>query len=810
MANRFHVKLNTQRQNEATIALRYNYGFGSDEVEENIDPDYTGMIDTFRQNIVQYNSQLQRRVAERNPDLNVPVHIEYVQIQFQGQFVISDFYNHWFNEYGLQAFHFSKFNNEAIFLVSDQNRFNIFFDHVNRFIARESGENIDVEYNGSIKFIRSFKLLTTDDIIAATRIDPLMNFRLVDDFPLGGNDFEQIFASLSEYLNENQILFKYSEISKNLEIINASQQQILEIVRNYDIVLSVTSSLATVVRPTDFNLPERGYGFNIINADEDLPIIGIIDTGISNETPLAPIIINDDRFDLTSIGSMVDNVDHGTAVGALSALGRLPYLNGYRGPQQADAKLISIKVMDEQSGYVSQSEVVNLLKEVKESYPQIKIFVLTIGYKECKKDNEDYSTYAFELDKFAHENDCIICISIGNNLDASNENEAYNIGYFTRECTNLCSPAESMNNLIVGAAADSIKSGNFLGISPSKEYPALYTRKGHIDLSTLFPFNKQNKSYFKPDVIESGGDWEYNAQFRYIGTGLQASLEVLSSNRSISFDNQVGSSYSAPLVANIGAKIQKIYPDIRAQSIKALIINAASLDLINFEDNHQPLLNKMAGHGLTNEFKSKLSNDNSITMLIEESISPEEVKIFPINFPEYLVSNAITKSQGVLRITATLCFSFEPIQNIQLGYCPIHIGFGIFKNHTGDQILSSEKVISSLLKNNIRWTQTARHIAKPIPYTNTQKMTFTISKRDLENENFTFKLAVHCRINPQLIEGQANRYRQGHNFSIVLNLEENLTATNLTNRLYNEVLGCNSIEQIINSDLDAEAELNSN
>lgn len=807
MANKPHVRLNTQIQRDAPVVLRFNYGFGStDEDESETEPNYEGMVRSFRGCMNQFQRDFQTRIEERNMELNIPAHIDYIQILFQGQFVTSQFYNNWYNEFGLQGIHFSKFNNEILFAVHDQERFSEFFTHINSFIAKESGEQPEAHYPGSIKFIKSFKLLTSSDMMQYQEVGQLMNIRIVDDFPLGNNNFEIILAALENRLQQQQLSFRYDESSRNLEIFNPTNAQIIEIVRNYDIIWSVTSSLATVVSPSEYNLPERAYGFDIVNADEDLPILGIVDTGISSETPLGGLLINDNRFNLTGTSPFTDSVDHGTGIAALAALGKRPYTQGYRGQVNADAKLLSIKILDARSGYLSQKEVLELLQQAKLSYPQIKIFVLTICYDNNKLENEDYSSYAFELDRFSHRNDCIVCICTGNNSAASLNNRTYDLNYFFEERTNLCSPAESMNNLIVGASAGSLRPGDFAGIATSKEFPTIYSRKGHINLSSFYSRNKLNKFHFKPDIIECGGDYEYIGPNRLIAAGGTASMEILSSNRTQSFTNEVGTSYSTPLVANIGAQIQKEYPNIRSQSIKALIINGASLDLIRFEGAHLPLLNKTAGHGVTNEKKSVFSDNNSITLLLEDTIEPEQVKIFPIHFPEYLTGQEIRKNRGILRITITLCFSFEPILNNQLTYCPIHIAFCLFKNQSGNEIQNTERNVRSLLKSNLRWSQSARHRGKPIPYTNTQKITLTINKQDLINEDHTFKLGVNCRINPQLLAGQSTPYNVAHPFSIALNIEENLKQEELTGRLYDEVIASNSIEQIVINEAIAEAE----
>lgn len=804
MANRPHVKLNTNEQKETPVKLKFNYGFGEEERKSDEPKNYFPMAQAFRGYINRFNNDYQNRISQRNPSLQVPAHIEYIQILFHSQFVISEFYSQWFNEFGLLGVHFSKFDNEILFSIDDKVKFQVFIDNINNFIKKELREDIQAEYSPKIIYIKDFKLLTSADVIQFREIGTLMNFRLVDDLPLGKGLFQGIYTSLQKYLNDNKIQSTFTEESKNIEVLNATETQIIEIVQNFDIVLNVTSSLATIISPSGLNLPQRSYGFEISNADEDLPIIGILDTGISNETPLAPLLINDEGYNLTNSSSFVDTVNHGTAVAALAALGKKAYTAGYRGQIHSDARLLSIKIMDSKSSYLSQRTVLDLLNNVKQNYPAIKIFVLTICFENHKRNNEDYSSYAFELDKFAHENDCIISICTANNDDAAIRNTSYDLNYFLTEATNLCTPAESMNNITVGAAAHSLRDGNFEGISTSKEFPTLYSRKSHIDLPALFPNNKINKLHFKPDIIECGGDYEYSRSNSFIGAGIRASMEVLSSNPTESFYNHIGTSFSAPLVANIGAQIQKIYPEIKAQSIKALIINGASLNLIRFQTPFATLLNKTAGHGLANEVKSIFSNDNEITFLLEDEIEPEQVKIFPLNFPKYLVEKDLGKRNGILRVTATLCFSFNPIINHQLAYCPVHMAFCFFKNQTGDEIQSTEEEIKSLLKGNLRWSQSGRHKGKPVPYTNTQKISFVVNVQELINENGTFKLAVQCRINPQLLPGIEKPYEKAHSFSLAITVEEKLKDENLTGRLYQEMILCNSIENITVINLEAE------
>ena len=810
MANKPHLKLNTEKQADKTEVLKFNYGFPDEAIKPKEEPNYFPMAKDFRRYLTNLNNDIKKRIEERSNAIEIPDHIEYIRILFQSQFDISKYYQQWFKEFGLLGINFSKFNHEILFAIIDRDLFKSFINNIEKFIQKELKEDVNVEYSGKIKYIKEFKLLSTSDILQYRQHASLMN-GILANFPIEERAAREIYASLEKYLNERNIRFRLIAESNHLEIYDSTEVIIAEIARNYDIVLSITSSLATVIKPSEFNLPERSYGFEIENSNEDLPIVGIIDTGISDQTPLAPIIVNDGSFNLTGTSSFADNADggsgHGTGVAALVSLGRNAYYKGYKGKLRADAKLLSLKILDGNSGFLSEKDVLDLLTGAKAKYPSLKIFVLTTCYQANKSNNEDYSTYSFALDKFAYENDCLIVICTANNNQAMNTNSHYDLNYFFSEATNLCSPAESMNNLVVGAAADSLRDGIFEGISTSKEFPTLFSRKRHIDLHSLFPKKKINKFYFRPDVIECGGDYEQHGIF--IGTGTKATMEILSAKSNESFFTNAGTSYSAPLVANIAAQIQKYYPNISSQSIKALIVNGASLNLVRFPKQFTRLLTKTAGHGFVDPQKSIFSNENMITFLIEDKISPDDMKIFPLNFPDYLSKTNLGKQNGILKISATLCFNFLPVQNHQLGYCPIHMAFGFFKNQTGQEILAIEDEekggIKSKLKSNLGWSQSARHKQKPIPYSNTQKLTFPINVSELLNEHHTFKLAVNCRVSPQLLSGTEAKYNIPHSFSIAITIEENLKNENLTGQLYAEMESVNIVENIAEIDLEGEA-----
>lgn len=799
-----HVKLDTALQREPTATLKFNYGYGGESDDKSPEPDYTFMAQSFAQDLNRLKIDVQRRRSERNPVLQVPAHIEYIEIQFHAQFALASYFQQWRNSFGLEAVQLTEFGTKVLFAIVDRTLMRSFLNDIQLFIDTVNGAHVHTSYSNLLIYIKSFKLLTSEDILKLGAPEPLVNLRLTD-LPLEIDRRNTILTALTDYLQQNNLPYTLDAANSNLEVEAASQSQLIDIVRNYDVVLQVTSSLATIIRPGRFNQPERSYGFEVANPTEDLPIVAVIDTGISSATPLAPLIIADEDLNLTATPVNQDNTDqnrgHGTAVGALAALGKKPYGQDYQGSIIADARLLPIKIMDSDSAYLSQHAIIEKMVHAKIKYPSLKVFVLTTVYGQHKAYNEHYSTYAYALDKFAYEHDCLVCISTGNNSDAGLDNTIYNLQYFQLERTNLSSPAESMNNLTIGAASHSLRQGHHIGISTGKEYPTLYTRKGHIDFDKLASTAKKNKRLFKPDVIECGGDYAYSDQGTLSDLS-DAGMDILSADPTESFYNHIGTSFSTPLVANIAAQIQRQYPSLRSASIKALIVNSASCEPIQINEKKR---NNLVGFGMVDEHAAVFSSENSITMVLEETINSHEVKLFPLYFPPYLIQDDLKKANGILYLTATLCFQFMPILQHHQAYCPLHMAFGVFRNHTGEEIqLTEEELMSKLKKSGAIWSQNGRDKTKPIPYTNVQKIRIPINRQELLDESSTFKIAVHCCAHPQLLPGDEGNYLQDNPFSIALTVEENLPDSRLTDQLYSSIVAVN--ETIAIGTLFAEAE----
>lgn len=807
MAKKKHLKLISAKQLEEVAKIEFKYGFGGkeDDEEENTQPNYYRQASNLRVSIENYSIEQEQKYARKDRSLEIPADVDYIQINFVSQFVISKYFNDYYKKFGLEAINFSNFGKTGLFAIIERDLFQTYLNEINSFIQFGLNLNPESKYDNYVTYVNSFKLLTAKDIIRfkVDEIGKVVYLSLVE-LPLDLKLQSLLIDSLIAFLESKNISYYFDKIVNRIELLDIPFEQVQLIAENFDIIQNATCSLSTIVRPSDFNFVKREYGFNISNADEDLPLIGIIDTGISMDTPLKSITIQDASFSLEG-NPLIDvsgykREGHGTAVAALAALGRLNHLNKFQGEVRADAKLLSIKLFESGNGYLSETQAVKMLYDAKSKYPHMKLFVLTTCYDKFKAKNEPFSSYTYELDKFAHSTDSLIFICTANNKNAINENTDYDLAYFNSVHTNLSTPADSLNNVTVGAAAENLNGGAFYGISSGREYPTLYSRKGHIDLAAVFPRNKSNKNYFKPDVIDCGGDLGfYNpSAIDYIDNSAMA---VLSARPELGYILETGTSLSAPLTANLAAKILKEYPNINTQTVKALIINGASLNNIQFPKQVSHLLNVTAGNGFVDVEDSLFSNENKATLILEDNISDTELNIYPINFPKYLLEDDLGRRKGLVKITATLCFSFDPILNNQLSYNPIHMAFSFFKNHSADEINAKNDDFNSKLRSSLSWSQNGRNVSKPIPFSNSQKINFTIDLNHLITENQVLKLAVHCKVSTQIVGGLPAGYPKQFPFSMAITIEENTKKK--SGKLYDELRAINNLEVISDIELDS-------
>lgn len=526
---------------------------------------------------------------------------------------------------------------------------------------------------------------------------------------------------------------------------------------------------------------------------------------------------------------------------------------------EADARIYTIKVQNNAEGRLNISDIQQAIISAHRNQG-IRIFNLSMNAR-SKNYNSDISPYAYILDSLAYELDILIFISTGNlvreDVEAIQEemvdehtpeevrnflrypNHFYKPGFDRAashfcDCTNLDEPAESMNNMTIGALADNQQAGDHTHLTLGKEFPAYYTEKYYIDYNgeingTKFNQNQRNKHIFKPDIVMPGGDV----------LSEDSAMEVISTNAlGLCYIKNSGTSYAAPLAANLAAKVLRKYPNLTMQSVKALLINSAegvpatylndtilslkreasgtdNIDGLETSEktklskkyNADLLNNFISGHGMPNVEECLSSTQKRVTLVIEDSVAFDSYKVMNLTLPQYINRHP---GRTALKMTATLCFKFRPKLNDALSYNPLHISFfiGNSMNHDDPTGNAEEYALRSKSDNEERmrikgkaftWSDDF-YPASSKRFSNVQKVEYNFRGSELAGIHDQMSIVVRCTgrdIYPL--------NKEEHPFSLVITLEETDHADLRNESLYDELQNLNTLEAIGELAVEAEA-----
>jgi len=747
-----------------------------------------------------------RKRRNLNRTIELPFSLDLIKIQF---FKIFDAkLNRDFSvKYGLSPIEYLDFNKTVIFQIDNKEAFKNFTGHIDQVIDSSVNTNYkNAEYN-LIALIYRFEFFDSRKRIFTYKGNGIL-ISFISTF------LEKLYSSqkrfLFDVLLESGVNFNYNESYPDIiEIRDADRNLIQTIADNFDIVRSITSSRTEKIRPGMAG-PVREFGFTV-DVPEYITTVGIIDTGISKIAPLKDVILTE-HCNHTEYPAFWDEVGHGTLVSGLVAFGEEFYTNE-KIVYEAKAKLYNIKALHFSNDDLNIPQLIEDIRDAKRNYG-IKIFNMSLVIPNAKKYNSSYSQFAYELDRLAHQEDLIIFLAVGNfdseslkelKEDTDHPDHEYPFFFYrldsdsdchTCEDTNICVPSESLNNISVGALAGNFSDVDLSDVTPVNFYPAHYTRKFHFDYSQSVngtEIKQKNNNLNKPDFVMEGGDL-----FNY-ESGIQILRSPISETEKY-YGRTCGTSLATPLLASYAAEILNLYPDIKAQSIKALLINASSYyektKLNHFKDHPSQLLKSLVGFGRPDKKDLLLTSDSCIQYLIEDSIKINEIIKIPIFLPKYLLTN-----QNKLDFDVALSFSFLPVKDNHLDYLPLHIAFNIVKDVEIKDV--AKKQDSYGIKNGFSWSEDHFGIDNKL-FSNSQSKSYRFQPNDIINSDGSVALAVRCLAKNEYSEELS---KTPHAFSIAIKITEIVSNQNRAGvDLYSEMMKINNylaIEAVNDADLEA-------
>lgn len=481
----------------------------------------------------------------------------------------------------------------------------------------------------------------------------------------------QIYLLKCKDINKIQILSEYQGIKS------------IDIFQKY----SVTNPKLKDIDDMNLKFPKPVEG-------KEYPIIGLIDSGISEENQIInPWIYKREEL----VPKEYQNNSHATFIAGVMLFGNSLNFDT-DGVQEPGFKILDVAAIpnsDEDFGPtddISEEVFLEGIETIMKKYSdKVKVWNMSLGTN--KKVNEIISDFAIELDRIQDEYGVQIFIAAGNYEDNIRE-WPVNSEHDDRVTT----PADSIRGIVVGSIA--LDNG-----SVNKNEPSPFSRKGP-------GANFINK----PDIVDYGGN--INTDYSINGCG------IVSFDVNGNYIEGIGTSYSTPFAT---VKYQNVLNNINnpeaMELSKALLIHSCVNPMTkSIEIENEDM--KYIGFGIAeNKLEEILKCDNSkVTIIIQGKIKTgEHIEIEDIPYPQSLYKNG--KWYG--SILATLLYN--PILDSREGqeYCRSNIDFSMglhrLNKKTGELEYSGqvpiekrwdEKYETSRVENGAKWAPIKRHFRK--------------------------------------------------------------------------------------------------
>lgn len=430
---------------------------------------------------------------------------------------------------------------------------------------------------------------------------------------------------------------------------------------------------------------------------EDVPGIVILDSGIAANHPLLrPLVGDAAAFPGPSAQPPFGPTDdewvsggHGTAVAGIAGYGSLESHLG--AASAAGVRLFSARVLDDQCRYdpdeLVEHQLELALNYFLDEYPECRVVNISLGDpSQVLRDTDRQFRLAARIDELAYElrdRNVLFVISSGNYgylaLNVGDEESKYP-AYLLERPARVIDPATSALGLTVGGLATGAAPSTLgrRGIAKEQGFPSPFTRTGP-GLSGMV----------KPDVVELAGDSvldESNVPVE------DSSVGVVTTNRSFGPpDGELlrrvrGTSFAAPAVSHLAARLFAAYPNATPNLIRALIADSAQVPA-----NRPPGLGgkswdedvlRVYGHGRPSLERAIASAENDVLLIAESSIGLDAFQLFEI--PE--IPAEFLSVPGERLISVSLAFDPPTRQTRGDNYLGVAMQFRLFRNLRVDDV----------------------------------------------------------------------------------------------------------------------------
>ncbi|EOW9529272.1 S8 family peptidase [Bacillus cytotoxicus] len=451
---------------------------------------------------------------------------------------------------------------------------------------------------------------TFDPLVNLDGIEPQKNgkyslkIKLVDfnNFQLNSHVFKTFNNIIDDQKNIN--LIKSVKYSENLVVhqVVSDHLEDLNIFSDFSPIMSIEPMPMLEVIEDDF-FSDDTFDIPQPEEDTDYPVIGILDSGISQIPQLSTWTLEKRH---TNYPYNLINPSHGTFVAGIINFGDILEQKDYTGIK--GFKLFDAAVFpDTRYETISESDLVDNIREAIQDYgKEIKIWNLSLGSNVEIKNNQ-FSDFGIALDNIQDENDVLIIKSASN---CSNFIEG-------KPVSKIANGADSVRSLTIGSIAHSKSSTDLAEINHRSPFSRIGPGPANI---------------IKPDLVHYGGNASIDND-KAIPNG------VSSYNLNGKLKKAIGTSFSTPRVTAIAADLNnKLKEEFDPVLLKALLLHSSKYPIeVDLPINEK--VNQL-GFGIPSKADDILFNDqHEITLVLRDTLNKGEfVEILDFPFPNSLIN----------------------------------------------------------------------------------------------------------------------------------------------------------------------------
>mgnify|MGYP002408926782 FL=1 len=435
--------------------------------------------------------------------------------------------------------------------------------------------------------------------------------------------------------------------------------------------------------------------------EDDAPLAAVLDSGIFTGNPLLEnVVVAEEEFDTTE-NTTTDMNGHGTGVAGIVVYG--DFTNSIEtGNFKPLVRVCNGKIMHDEEGnpcFPDDIRPEQIVREAIEYFNKefgCRVFNLSVGDREYLYSGGRQFAWAEMLDQLARELDVVIIISAGN-VSAPELKEFSSREELMNQSRNqlfmpehrLIDPATSALGITVG----SITRFDEPSVVPNRITSVSAGKKDHLSVFTRI--GKGVNGAIKPDVVDYGGNYAVSqlmrSRNRWVTNDLGLLEPTLNNTNDKIFRGYCGTSFSAPHVTHIVARIERalekqLQEKPSANLIRAIFINSARYtdDMVEWADKSEDSLytgksnpkqeRKLRLYGYGRADDSLLYSDyNRVTLFTEDKLSLRSFHLYKIPVPKDFLQ---IKANKVISIS----LAFNPITRLsRKDYLTNNLWFEVFR-----------------------------------------------------------------------------------------------------------------------------------